>query len=307
VAGTVVDPEGRPIRVEVQLQSVNRQVVRSTYTDSATGQFSFDDLRFAAYHVVVQEEPFRPVDIEIVLRAIFLQTVRLNLQLQYQIQQASGSPASPTGSESGTVEVKHIGAHLPRKSLKAFEKGNRARARGDLDQAIRHYREALTASPDFGPALTNLGGLYLRQNKLAEAETVFGEAHRLDPDSAETCINLGHTYMLAGRLEEAAELLRRGARLAPNSSLAHFLLGSTLAKQGAFSASEASLKRAIDLTAPKVGLEHLELANLYLKTQRWQEAGETLEAFLRAHPDDPQADSIRQTLRRIEVQRGPVP
>jgi tetratricopeptide (TPR) repeat protein len=278
--------------------------VDSTYSDPTSGEFAFDDLRGAAYHIVVQAELYRPVDVEVVIRPIYQQVVHVNIELEHRIKHVASQGSAPLGSESGTVRLKELEAGFSKTVLKAFEKGKRARDRGDLDEAVRHYRQALRAAPEFVPALTNLGSIYLRRQKLAEAEKVFGEAHRLDAASAEACINLGHVYLLTGRLTEAAELLRRGTRLAPYSALGHFLLGSALARQGSLAASETSLKRAVDLDDPAVVVAHLELASLYMKTQRWSEARQALETYLRASPQDPQADAIRQTLRRIQSQQG---
>jgi tetratricopeptide (TPR) repeat protein len=205
------------------------------------------------------------------------------------------------------VRSKDLQATLPKKTLKAYEKGNRARARGDFDKAIEYYEGALRSSPDFEPALANLGGIYLRQHRLVDAQRVFEKAYALDSTSAENCVNLGHVYLELGRRDEAEKLLVGAVKAAPQSALAHFLLGTALAGRGAYREAENSLLRAIELDAAGTTVAHLALANLYLKDRRWEEACTSLQAYLRARPDDPQADAIRETIRRLQSRQGPQP
>ncbi len=304
IRGIVADPNGRPIRVEVRLQEVNQQVVMSAYSDSTTGQFSFTNLRDTAYHVVINAESFRPVDTEVVIRSLFQQAVQVTIHLEYRERNLNSSPAGLSGLEPRTVDLKELRARYPKKALKAFDKGNHARDRGDLEQAVRHYQQALLEAPEFQPALTNLGSAYLQQHKLPEAEQAFKEAYRLEPTSAEACINLGHVYLETNRLAEAADFLRRAIERAPNSALAHFLMGMALAREGSFPAAEKNLKRAIDLDRAGMAMAYLVLANHYLKTGRWHEAGKNLQSYLSVRPEDPQASAIRQTLQRLQARQG---
>lgn len=304
IYGKVSDPGGKPIRIEVRLLEINGLVVRSTYSDETNGQFSFTDLRATAYHIVVDAEPYRHVDTEVLIRPIFQPTVHVNVFLEFKSGTAATAQPGITGSESRTVRLKELQARHPKKLVKVFEKAERARARGDFDKAAQYYQEILRQDPVFGPALTNLGGIFLRRGQFAEAEQAFDKAFRLDPDSAEASINLGHLYLETGRLGEAERFLVRSTERAPQSALAHFLLGSTLARRGTVPEAEKSLNRAIALDEQNVTPARLVLANLYLKAHRWQEASATLQSYLSAHPQDPQADNIRQTLRQIQTQQG---
>lgn len=307
ILGRVSDPDGRPVRVEIQLQEATRQVVATTLSDPTNGNFAFPSLRYTAYHLVVDTEPYRPYHTEVVLRPIFQPLARVDITLEYRLKNVVTTPPGISGSESRTVRSKDLQATLPKKTLKSYEKGNRARARADLREAIEYYEDALRSSPDFEPALTNLGGIYLRQRRLVEAQRVFEKAYALDSTSAENCINLGHVYLELGRLDEAERLLVGAVKAAPQSALAHFLLGTALAGRGAYQEAESSLLRAIELDPAGTAAAQLALANLFLKTQRWQEARSSLQAYLRAKPDDPQADAIRETIRRLQSRQGSQP
>jgi Tfp pilus assembly protein PilF len=307
ILGRVSDPEGRPVRVKIMLQEATRQEVATTLSDATTGDFAFPSLRYAAYHVVVDTEPYRPTDTEVVLRPIFQPLVRVSIALEYRLKNVLTTPPGISGSESRTVRSADLQANLPKETLKAYERGNRARSRGELDKAIRYYEQALRSSPDFEPALTNLGAVWLRQRRLSDAQRVFERAYALDSKSAENSINLGHVYLELGHLAEAEQLLLRAVQSAPQSALAHFLLGTALASRGAYPEAESRFLRAIELDPAGTTAAHLALANLYLKDRRWEEACISLQAYLRTQPDDPQADAIRETIRRLQSRQGSQP
>ena len=80
--------------------------------------------------------------------------------------------------------------------------------RGELDEAVSLFRQALQLRPRFAEAYTNLGRALTRQGKLVEAATALEEAIRLKPELSEAHNNLG-VARAGGRT------LRRGRRLLP--------------------------------------------------------------------------------------------
>lgn len=71
--------------------------------------------------------------------------------------------------------------------------GNAHLMAGRLDDAALAYRQALRATPDFPPALGNLGNVLTAQGDLIEALALYRAALDLDPDDAE----IGFAYSLA--------------------------------------------------------------------------------------------------------------
>jgi tetratricopeptide (TPR) repeat protein len=53
---------------------------------------------------------------------------------------------------------------------------------GRLDEAVKHYQEAVRLTPDYVEARCNLGHAYGAQGKLDEATSEFQAALRLKPD-----------------------------------------------------------------------------------------------------------------------------
>jgi tetratricopeptide (TPR) repeat protein len=92
-------------------------------------------------------------------------------------------------------------------------------AKGEINAAIDHYRQALSFSPDNIGLLLNLAVLYLRQSQFTTALDPLEHAQRITPDSAPTAADIaklmGWAYYGANKTDHAvaewkrAESLRR--------------------------------------------------------------------------------------------------
>jgi len=153
-----------------------------------------------------------------------------------------------TGSLFGDVIKKHPDIATPYNQLGLF-----SAKKGELDEAIKHFKTALSISPDRGVTRGNLERAY-RQKKsildekrsslearlktvediskkvellnelgveqgkagnLEEAISLFNEAVELDPDFAESYNNLGYAYYMKGEYSRAEEYFRRALEIDP--------------------------------------------------------------------------------------------
>src|SRR5262249_45230592 len=85
--------------------------------------------------------------------------------------------------------------------------------KGQLDEAITEYREAIRIKKDDPVAHRNLGGALRDKGRLDEAIAEFREAIRLKKDDAEAHLNLGQALGEQGHFAEALSHLRRGHEL----------------------------------------------------------------------------------------------
>jgi len=81
--------------------------------------------------------------------------------------------------------------------------GNALDKQGQIDEAIRHYQEAIRLHPDYALARNNLGKALGGQGQTDEAIRQFQEALRLKPDYAEARKNLN--AVLAAKSEAAKQ------------------------------------------------------------------------------------------------------
>jgi tetratricopeptide (TPR) repeat protein len=93
-----------------------------------------------------------------------------------------------------------------------------------VEEAIEAYQKALELNPEAAGALVNLGTIYYRQRKFADAETYYREALEADPSYPLAQFNIGNLYDELGRLDEAQQHYKLALELNPQYADAHFNL-----------------------------------------------------------------------------------
>ena len=120
-----------------------------------------------------------------------------------------------------------------RESEQWFQRGLELEETGaPVDQAIAAYQKVLELNPSAAGALVNLGTIYYRQRKFAEAETYYKDAIIADPSYALAQFNLGNLYDEQSRIKEAFEHYRLSLQLNPNYADAHFNLALLCERAG---------------------------------------------------------------------------
>jgi tetratricopeptide (TPR) repeat protein len=99
-------------------------------------------------------------------------------------------------------------------------------------QVIEAYLKVLELNPEAAGALVNLGTIYYRQRKFAEAEKYYRQAIEADPAYPLAQFNLGNLYDEQGRVVEALEHYRQALHLNPQYADAHFNLALLCERSG---------------------------------------------------------------------------
>ena len=106
-----------------------------------------------------------------------------------------------------------------------FQKGLDLEETGaPIEEAIAAYRKVLEFNPAAAGALVNLGTIFYRQRKFAEAEKYYVYAIAADPEYALAQFNLGNLFDEQGRVAEALVHYRQALTLNANYADAHFNL-----------------------------------------------------------------------------------
>ena len=125
------------------------------------------------------------------------------------------------------------GANTVRESEAWFQKGLDLEETGaPIEQAVEAYRKVLELNPSAAGALVNLGTIFYRQRKLAEAEKYYEQAIAADPNYPLAQFNLGNLYDEQGRTRPALERYRRALELNPNYADAHYNLALLCERTG---------------------------------------------------------------------------
>ena len=113
-----------------------------------------------------------------------------------------------------------------------FIEGNRARRRGLVDLAERHYRKALELDPADASTHYNLGTLLGEAGRVDEAQFHFRQAVAHDPEHRDARFNLAVGLRARGDLRDAVAAFQAVAELDPGDLSARLELGATLYAAG---------------------------------------------------------------------------
>jgi tetratricopeptide (TPR) repeat protein len=278
-----------PVLVSLRLHG---GTIDSAYTDGE-GRFSFNFLYANSYHVVIDDDHYMPVDVEVEVRPEVLSVNMLQLTLVPRELNSTASRGTYVVSSSDLVNK------YPKKAVKDFERAVKLESQGKIDDATDHYRRALAAAPDFAMAHNNLGALYTAKSEFVPAQKELEESIRLSPGDAKPYFNMGNLMLLAGKVDEVDHYLQEGFRRQPDSAFGFFVKGTALERTGKLPEAETALQRALELE-PKMTRPHLELVNLYLREHRSAQAMAELRSFLQIAPKDPLAPKAREVLHKLE-------
>jgi tetratricopeptide (TPR) repeat protein len=96
-------------------------------------------------------------------------------------------------------------------------------SKGDTDDAIDHYRQALVFAPDNTGLLLNLAVLNLRESQFTAALDPLEHARRVTPNSSPVAADIakleGWAYSGANKLDKAIEEWKRSEKLRPDSEV----------------------------------------------------------------------------------------
>jgi len=125
--------------------------------------------------------------------------------------------------------------------------GSALQRKGQLDDAMAEYREAIRLRTDDAVTHNNLGTILFARARLAEAIAEFREAVRLKQDFFEAYCNLGGALGGSGQFDDAIVTLRTAIRLKSDYAMSHYNLGGVLYRKGRAGEAVAELRETIRL------------------------------------------------------------
>jgi tetratricopeptide (TPR) repeat protein len=156
---------------------------------------------------------------------------------------------------------------------------------GRTDAAIRQFQEAIRFKPAFADAHNALGSAWLGKGRIDEAIRQFQEAIRLKPDDADARYNLGNAFRRTGQIDEAIRQFQKVIRLTPNDASAHNNLGTVLGMQNQIEKAISQFQEAIRLK-PDYAYAHYNLGNALLLANQTNSAINQFQEAIRLEPND---------------------
>ena len=158
-------------------------------------------------------------------------------------------------------------------------------SRGEYEEAIADYTEAIRLDPTYAMAYRSRGVAHHHLGEFEEAISDYTEAIRLDPDYAMAYYDRGIARADLGEYEEAIADYTEAIRLDPEYAVAYNNLAWTMAYDLDTNYEEALeyALRAVELDPSEY--HHDTLALVYYKLERYQEALEHYSLALSVEPD----------------------
>jgi len=164
------------------------------------------------------------------------------------------------------------------------------------------WRETLAVNPDSWLAHENLGAIVQERGELDEAIRHFKRSLEIEPHQHEAYNNLGNAMRARGELDEAVALIRRSLEVEPNYVLAHNSLGLALHDRGEHDAAARSFERALQIH-PDLAAAHTNLGITLAAQGRLDAAARHHREALRIDPGLSQAHT---NLALVLLERGEI-
>ena len=200
------------------------------------------------------------------------------------------------------VPLQKAVALLPAQSRPRFLLGVAQERSGDLKAAAESYEAALRLDPTDTETSLRLAGLYMKQNRPADAEKKFRVA--LQADSSNSGAQLGLAESLeAQNKPEAADAYQAYLKLKPDDASARARYVHALISQQDYDVALAELEREEAGKPPSIELLKLR-ADVQIGQKKWTDAVATLKQALAMAPQDAQ---LHGGLGRIYLQQRDFP
>ena len=271
--------------------------ISEAFTDRL-GKFRFTALPPAQYSVRIHHSGYRDaqqnVDMTTQSRGlVFLQLVR------------ERSPSSNT--VNGSVD-----ANVPAEAQKEFDKGIAALASGGKEKtaiAARCFEKAVAIYPKFVEARLKLGTAYMDLEQWEKAEQALLATLEVDARAFNALFALSEIYLRQNKLAEAEKVLVQGLAIQEQSYLGHLNLARVYWEKArpikdlaqakpALEKAYEEVKRALSLN-PDIAGAHLLKGNLLLRVARTADALVEFDEYLRLEPNGPLANETRALVEKI--------
>jgi tetratricopeptide (TPR) repeat protein len=183
----------------------------------------------------------------------------------------------------GTVSIRQLTHKVPPQARKAFENGQRARNKGNTEQAAGLFREAVSIDPEFADAFNELGALDVARGNLEQAIEDYQKAIDAVPDHRLALSNLSIVLAKLHRFDEAATVARRALQFAPGSGTLRYILATSLLF---VKGDSDEVLDNLNRSANEVPMAHLVAAELLVRRGQRAEAIHHIEDYLVSAPSD---------------------
>ncbi len=286
----VVLPNGAPLNEATKLTLQTPRGSEVVAYTNARGQYEFRSVPAGNYELVAEDErqQFEIATQRVQVYAGLPTVITVTLKVKSADKSAAPGQAS--------VSVGELDKNIPKEARKEFERGTKAAADGQTNEAITHLQKAVTLYPAFMMAHNDLGAQLLEAGRLDEAAVVLRTAVKLDPKAFYPHLNLGVVLLQQKQFIEAAQVLDQAISLDPQAPAARLYAGVAHLTLKDFDRAEKELRLAYESGGAEYALALFHLGQLYLSKGNRPLALQNFEAYLRDMPDASNAAQVKKLI-----------
>ncbi len=294
--GTVFGPDGAPVMdVLVKLYTDDRQEVGRGYSNSK-GEYKVSGLPGGTFTLEAVKTGLprftTPVNISGPTPST---TVYFDVRYEEKFFEKAVTRATTTDF------YLKPGTSIKASAMNAYRKGMKKLEKGKTEDALEQFQKAKDRDPSFSRAHTQAGILFYKSDRDDSAKQLLEKAAELNPSDPLPLIYLSRLALDEGDITGALTMLATADELDSTIPIVHALQGKAHYLAGNLAKAEFEFSNVL-LSNPN-GLEdtRLYLAEILFQKQRYFEARNHYQMFLREYPDHPDADSARKRLADIRA------
>lgn len=287
--------------IYVELQNDTYSTVGRAKTDGS-GRVTFGGLADGTYKLRVlpygTDYMEQTLDVTISSISQIVGTGGSNEQVDVYLKVRNNISSSPFAAPPGVIFAQAV----PDEAKKLYEKGVGELREKREKEGFDSLRKAIEIFPSYYAALERLGTEYVVRGTPTHyeaARVLLMKAVEVNPRGFPSTFGLGLAQYKLNLLNEAIDNLRRATTLHTKSVNAYLMLGMALKQAKKIEEAEAAFKHANEAGKGQGSEVHWQLARLYSEQNRYQEAADSLELYLKYNPDKRDAEKVKQTIQQL--------
>ena len=298
IEGQVYDQNRSPVGdAYIELLNEVDSLVGRTRTSSA-GRFTF--LGVSSGHFTIKVLPFgtnlkeQTEEVEINNQLSRSDTVFVEIYLRFDKSSYNASPDSPPEA----IFIQDV----PQNARKLYQSGIKSLEKNQ-DKGLVDIEEAIKIFPDYFEALSRLGKEYNSRKDFKKAYPYLLKSIDINPRSFSNYYSLSFAFYQLGEIPAAVKAAQACVILNGNSVNTQLLYGTLLRLNDNYPEAEKTLLKASSLAKKPNAEIHWQLALLYNKLKRNEEAAKELETFLKISPDSPDKKKIQDLIAKLRTKK----
>jgi len=304
--GKVIAPDGtqptQPVRVRL---TYNGRLILETFTD-LSGRFTFPGIGRGTYQITAEGDgrTFQTTSVSADVTAFGSapQSFTQDIQLRPLPRKAITQP--------GVVDA--FRQDVPAGAREAFSEGMKLLDSGKRDEAIEKMRQAIAIFPKYFDAHLQLGNLFLKTGRAADAIAELDLAREINANDERTYQSFGVLMLNQKNYPVAVAVFAEAARLNPSNPVNALMRGTALIYQAAalnetnsterqplLNRAEEALGQALNLSDNKMKPDAPTLALFFEMKGEPERAAAELEAYLKKAPQSKNAAALKSEIKRL--------